>query len=169
MHSPGTRPRGACKTINSFGKAYIRCRVQHARRKAADGTRTRDLVLTKDALYQLSYSSTGVDAVPSSKQPTVKQPLNRPTNVRLWVGWFFTERRNRNYVQTPREPSVRSIQTWSGLEPREYNYLYRRVKRYSHPTPPPGTKPPRVQPSGVRTPAPRTRFSRDRPGCTGQS
>ncbi len=26
--------------------------------KAADGTRTHDLVLTKDALYQLSYSST---------------------------------------------------------------------------------------------------------------
>ena len=25
--------------------------------KAADGTRTHDLVLTKDALYQLSYSS----------------------------------------------------------------------------------------------------------------
>jgi hypothetical protein len=25
---------------------------------AADGIRTRDLVLTKDALYQLSYSST---------------------------------------------------------------------------------------------------------------
>ena len=25
--------------------------------RAADGTRTRDLVLTKDALYQLSYSS----------------------------------------------------------------------------------------------------------------
>ncbi len=27
--------------------------------KAADGTRTHDLVLTKDALYQLSYSSDG--------------------------------------------------------------------------------------------------------------
>ena len=27
------------------------------RHKAADGNRTRDLVLTKDALYQLSYSS----------------------------------------------------------------------------------------------------------------
>ncbi len=31
--------------------------VDHCCPKAADGTRTHDLVLTKDALYQLSYSS----------------------------------------------------------------------------------------------------------------
>ncbi len=30
-------------------------RKTHSHPKAADGTRTRDLVLTKDALYQLSY------------------------------------------------------------------------------------------------------------------
>ena len=32
-------------------------RHNSSRHKAADGNRTRDLVLTKDALYQLSYSS----------------------------------------------------------------------------------------------------------------
>ena len=40
------------------------------RPKAADGTRTRDLVLTKDALYQLSYSSAAKHALsPWSRPP----------------------------------------------------------------------------------------------------
>ena len=37
---------------------FLPPRAAHRSGKAADGTRTHDLVLTKDALYQLSYSST---------------------------------------------------------------------------------------------------------------
>ena len=45
--------------------------VQH--REAADGNRTRDLVLTKDALYQLSYSSKHRARIPSSP-PALTEP-----------------------------------------------------------------------------------------------
>ena len=38
--------------------------------RAADGSRTHDLVLTKDALYQLSYSSQCADRSPNSKSTT---------------------------------------------------------------------------------------------------
>src|SRR5579872_3767349 len=38
--------------------------------KAADGNRTRDLVLTKDALYQLSYSSR-IFITPHSHRPSL--------------------------------------------------------------------------------------------------
>ena len=50
-------------SIGGWPHAWQPC-VRSCFAKAADGNRTRDLVLTKDALYQLSYSS-------GQRQPTV--------------------------------------------------------------------------------------------------
>ena len=44
-------------SCNILGGQDNQADVQQSFRRAADGIRTRALVLTKDALYQLSYSS----------------------------------------------------------------------------------------------------------------
>ena len=58
---PALRHDGRSTSITDTSRRHspAPCQLPHQHRaRAADGIRTRDLVLTKDALYQLSYSST---------------------------------------------------------------------------------------------------------------
>src|SRR5882724_6568957 len=61
------------------------CRLQRPlpnSQKAADGNRTRDLVLTKDALYQLSYSSVReFRCITCTKIPTARLLPEKPVDL----------------------------------------------------------------------------------------